>query len=149
MRSVLEKIWRAIPLKGMWIITVACLLIGEAYPFSNFPMFGNFSGKTWYVYLADETGKAIPALDFGVPTNGLKKAYDANLRRIKGTLPKKQKLSLEQERLAAEETLRYLIAQRKDRPSQLAALRLVRVDLRMQDGKMIEKTRTAGEVALR
>ncbi|HEY5892805.1 MAG TPA: hypothetical protein VIT91_06195 [Chthoniobacterales bacterium] len=149
MRLVLEKIWRSVPLKGMWIVTLACLLIGEAYPFSNFPMFGNFSGKTWYVYLADEAGKAIPAMDFGVPTNGLKKAYDANLNRIKATLPKKKKLSPEQERAAAEETLRYLIAQRSERPSHLAALRLVRVDVRMRDGKMVEETRTAGEVALR
>lgn len=149
MRSVIEKIWNVIPLKVLWMMTAACLLVGEVYPFSNFPMFGNFSGKTWYVYLADESGKAIPAVDFGVPTNGIKKAYDANLDRIKAGLPKKKKLSAEQERVAGEETLRYLIAGAKNRPANMAALRLVRVDVRMRDGKMVKETRTAAEVALR
>lgn len=149
MRPVFERIWQAIPLKVLWLITLACLLIGEVYPFSNFPMFGNFSGKAWYVYLADEKGKAIPAMEFGVPTNGIKKRYNAELKRIKSSLSENDEIDPAQDRTAAENTLRYLLARAKKRRSNRAALRLVRVDLHMHNSKMIEEIRTAAEVALR
>lgn len=141
--------WRAIPCKVMLLVTAACLLIGERYPFSDFPMFGSFSGKSYYVYLADQNGKPVPALAFGgVPTNGIKKAYDAGLKKAKKAI-KKGKISEEQDRLAAVQTLRYLIKKTPRPPHGVTKLRLERVDLRLVDGQVIKVTRTAGEVPLR
>ncbi len=41
--------------------TVLCLIIGEQYPFSSFPMYSSFSHDTYYIYLADQFDRPIAA----------------------------------------------------------------------------------------
>jgi hypothetical protein len=49
--------------------TVLCLVIGEQYPFSSFPMYSSFSLDTYYIYLADRFDRPIAAqLKLGVST---------------------------------------------------------------------------------
>jgi len=148
MRSLVD-FWNRIPLKAMLALTIACLLVREQYPFSNFPMFGSFVGQTYYLYLADQSGKPLPALAFSVPTNGIKKFYDGRLRKLKKASRKGEKLASMDDRAVAEETLRYLISRRNKRPPELTTIQLVRVDISVANNQIMKKKRITAEIPIR
>jgi hypothetical protein len=70
--------------------TMLCLVIGEQYPFSSFPMYSSFSHYAYYIYLADRFDRPIAAqLKLGVSTARMKKIYDSQLRKDARRLKKR------------------------------------------------------------
>ena len=53
---------------------------GEWYPLSTYPMYSNFSGRDYYLYLADAAGEPVPCMDFGISAPKLKKKFKALLK---------------------------------------------------------------------
>ncbi|HEX8372278.1 MAG TPA: hypothetical protein VF585_05835 [Chthoniobacterales bacterium] len=140
--------WRNVPFKVAIAVTLACLCIGEQYPFSNFPMFGSFVGKTYYLYLADQDDKPIPMLSLGVSANALKKFYDGRLRKLRNSSAKKIKLAQMDDRTVAEETLQYVVSKNRGKHGHLTQLKLVRVDVSVTNGEVHKDSRTAAEAPL-
>jgi hypothetical protein len=71
------------------VMTLLCLVLGENYPFSNFPMFSFFGGHTYYLYLTNAQGASLKTPRFGLLSSGLKKIFDRylrdNLKRFKNS----------------------------------------------------------------
>ena len=90
--------------------TVACLVIGEQFPFSDFPMYSSFQRDTYYVYLADERGQPLPTLaTLGMTTPMLKKHYDVEVQReVRRLRTRRRLMSAEQKAPAGERILRGL-----------------------------------------
>ena len=62
-----------------WPWFLGTILIGhlakENFPFSNWPMYGNFHPNAYYVYIADANGEAIGATTFKENTPRLGRQY--------------------------------------------------------------------------
>ena len=129
-------------LRPLLLFTAACLMIGEQYPFSNFPMYSSFGRDTYYVYLADPAGEPLPTVKtVGVTTAILKKIYDTELRReLKQLKTQRRRLSAEQKRPVGERVLRSLAADIATPP-----MRLYEVNLSLEGGRFAKKTELIAE----
>jgi hypothetical protein len=94
--EILRRIWDAIPLKIVLLVTALGLAStklhpddgktypkGEFYPLSSYPMYSSFRGHDYYVYLADAEGEPVPCKDFGLTTPKLKKRFKGELKAAK------------------------------------------------------------------
>ena len=126
------------------LFTAACLLIGEQYPFSNFPMYSSFGRSTYYVYLANGADEPAGSVELvGMTTPTLKKVYDGEMRREAKLLRvPRRRLTAEQKRVVGERILARL---KTTAPAQQAGtafpetLRLYHVEIELIDGR-IQKT---------
>jgi hypothetical protein len=119
--------------------TVLCLVIGEQYPFSSFPMYSSFSHDTYYIYLADRFDRPIAAqLKLGVSTARMKKIYDSQLRKDARLLKKPiREMSASDRANAADYLLSYLRKVPRAK-TLLPGLRIYDVGLFLKEG-LIEK----------
>ena len=127
-------------------LTVACLVIKEQYPFSNFPMYSSFTNRTYYVHLADGNDQPLPSIPtIGMSTPTLKKVYDGEVRRQTRQLQiRRQQLTPEQKQAIGGPILERLKnTANAHAPGQPIpdVLRLYQVDIELTDGRF-EKRRT-------
>ncbi len=132
------------------ILTAACLIVGEQYPLSNFPMYSSFGSKTFYLYLADGAGQPIAcASAVGISTATLKKVFVSEMKRDQTRLHLGSKtLNAEQKRLVGErvlERLRGSPAAQKTAPAP-GGLRLYQVDIALRDGRFEKRTEMIAEL---
>lgn len=128
----------------MLVLTFACLVVKEQYPFSNFPMYASFTNRTYYVYLADGADQPLPSVpSVGMTTPTLKKVYDGEVRRTLRRLSiRRQDLTPEQKQAIGAPILRRLRNSPPPGTAQLPeVLRLYQVDIQLRDGRF-EKRRT-------
>ena len=150
----LASLLRSLSARGctpMLLLTAACLLVQEQYPFSNFPMYSSFSHKTFYVYLADGTGAPIAAKNtIGINTPTLKKIYVSETRRERERRPGRSKqLTDEQKQTAGERLLARLRSSPAVRERNLefpSGLRLYEVTISMAGGRFDKQTKLIAEV---
>ena len=145
-----RRIISKLPFKPMLVITAACLLIREQYPFSNFPMYSSFSDSTYYVYLADGSDQPLSTYHaIGVSTATLKKKYESarraelRRRRISGA-----QMTDEQRQALGSGILAELRASPGARASSVPlpeVLRLYEVRVRLADGQLTKHTKLIGE----
>ena len=93
-------------------LTVACLLVKEDYPSSNFPMYSSFGRSTYYVYLTDGADQPLATIaTLGITTPTLKKIYDGEVRKeVRRLRSARRLLTVEQRRPAGERVLESLKA---------------------------------------
>ena len=122
--------------------TVLCLVIGEQYPFSSFPMYSSFSHDTYYIYLADRFDRPIAAqLKLGVSTARMKKIYDSQLRKDARLLKKPiREMSASDRANAADYLLSYLRKVPRAK-TLLRGLRIYDVGLFLKEGRIEKKSR--------
>jgi hypothetical protein len=138
--STMARLLRRLPFKPMFAITVACLVIGEQYPFSDFPMYSSFGKSTYYLYVADENDQplgSMPTLGMSTPT--LKKVFSTEMRKEREALgSRSKKLTPEQKRVVGERLLARLrasrAAQSPDSPPP-SAVRLYEVNISLENGR--------------
>lgn len=130
-------------------IGVACLVVKENYPFSNFPMYSNFGKSTTMLYVTDEQDRPLPLMDnYGMRTSILKKVYQSEIKRLaKEAGVDRKKLSDELKAEAADITLERVLGYRTDmqyvqRP--WPELRLYEVTIRIKDDKLTRETEFLG-----
>lgn len=131
-------------IQPLLLLTAACLLIGEQYPFSNFPMYSSFTDRTYYVYLADGADQPQPSVPLvGMSTPTLKKVYDGEVRRALRQLKvRRQDLTVEQKQAIGAPILSRLRNSAPTGPAVLPeVLRLYQVDIELRDGRF-EKRQT-------
>ena len=129
------------------LLTAACLLIEEEYPFSNFPMYSSFSRETDYVFLATETDQPLPsAPTIGVGTATLKKMFKSELRIARRERGKSADVT-ESKRVAAERLLaRFRAADQAGAIGDLPpVVRLYEVQIRLADSRIAKETTLVGE----
>ena len=137
--------------QALLVVTVACLAIGEQYPFSDFPMYSSFSRSTYYVYLTSGSDEPVRTWELvGMTTPTLKKVYDGEMRREAKLLGvPRRRLTAEQKRTVGE---RILMRLKSTAPAIEAGaafpdrLRLHHVDIELIDGRIEKKTNLIAEV---
>lgn len=137
--QIVRQRLRAFRCKPLLLMTVACLCIGEQFPFSPFPMYSSFSERTDYVYLADDAGRPLPTLRLsGMTTATLKKVYHSELQtEMRRLRTARRRMTPEQKRPAGERTLASIRASRwaqEQGGGDHATLRLYQVNLSL-DGR--------------
>ncbi len=133
----------------MLTLTAACLVIGEQFPFSDFPMYSSFRRTTYYVYLADEAARPLPTIDtVGMMTPMLMKLYDTELRReITRLKSSRLSMSTEQKRPVGERTLKRLKATReRNGGAPVGPLRLYEVNISIVESQLNKRTDLIAEV---
>ena len=132
--------------------TVACLAIGEQFPFSDFPMYSSFQRDTYYVYLADESGQPLPTLStLGMTTPILKKHYDREVQReVRRLRTRRRLMSAQQKAPAGERILRALkpLAERHGTSdaARRRTLRLYEVNIYADGGAFSRRTDLIAEL---
>ncbi len=132
------------------IVTAACLLIAEQYPFSNFPMYSSFGESTYYVYLADGSGRPLSTYGtIGSSTAMFKKMYESAMRA------ETRKLGVSRKHLTDEQWQTIgarLLSELRSSPGALASgkpipdvLRLYEVQVHLADGQLKKETRLVAE----
>lgn len=66
----------------MSVVIAVAYVTGEWYPLSSFPMYSKFDERTYYVYLADENGEAVPTVRYQIVASELKKHYRRELNKL-------------------------------------------------------------------
>jgi hypothetical protein len=82
MKTKTLKIWRAIPCKLVLFLTAASLALGEFYPFSDYPMYSQFKGTEYYLYLTDGSDRALACENFHTSAPKLKKRFKGKLKKL-------------------------------------------------------------------
>jgi hypothetical protein len=134
---------------------------GEWYPFSNFPMYSDFEETAYYVYVTDREDKPVALAEtFGVAPSDVKKAYDQKLKKeverlkneakARGTKYTKRivEMSAEECRPVGEAALKELRDNTKYQEAvrKLSGLRLYQVDITLDNGRIVKKTKLVGEI---
>ncbi|MFT4546610.1 MAG: hypothetical protein ACI8XO_000648 [Verrucomicrobiales bacterium] len=151
------KIWHAIPLKLVLLLVALSLVLknpdgrAEYYPFSNYPMYSQFDERDYFVYLADQDGKALPSKEtFRITTPKVKKRFKKVLGKVAKELGKKKRevdgADLE---AVAVTTLKSLMNAVPDHPrvATLTELQLIYVDLRREGDEIVVEQRKVGAIA--
>ncbi|MGI8604106.1 MAG: hypothetical protein ACR2OZ_14100 [Verrucomicrobiales bacterium] len=146
---------RRLPLKFTMLMVVVLYLAGEEYPFSPFPMYGDFAERAFYVYVSDAEGRPIATQKvFGQRASDVKKTFETHLRREKEALSKARgrsarlgELPPENVQKAAAATLRWLKSTGPNAPAPTQSERhqLHRVDLSLREGQIVSETGLLGE----
>jgi hypothetical protein len=128
------------------VMTLLCLWLRENYPFSNFPMFSSFIGRTYVLYLTDAQGTAVSSTRLGMQTSALKKIFDTQLRaELKKTSGPRQARVAIAEHPAAEALLHYIERQGSVQPqirNLLHGLRVQQLSIRLEGHDLAFETRT-------
>ena len=137
--------------KPLLLITAACLLIGEQYPFSSFPMYASFGPSTYYLYLADGSGNAVACFPtLGMSSASLKKVFSTEMRKERGRLHlRAKKLTLEQKKVVGDRLLARLQASPAARGRggvKPDGLRIYEVNITQRDQRFEKETALIAEL---
>jgi hypothetical protein len=131
-----------------WFVAtiVTGYLIGEQFPFSNWPMYATFGPTTTYVYIADAAGNALPhRATFDQSSAALKKRFGAEISAAASLAASKEQAR----RQAAIRLLTRLAAQLPAAQQvHLGGLRLVEVRIADVDRALVRSEHTVAELAL-
>ena len=152
------RIWQAVPLKLVIVLVVLSLSLknpdgrAEYYPFSNYPMYSQFDGEDYFIYIADQDGEPLPSKEtFRITTPKIKKRFKSELGKVAKRLGKK-KAEVDGAQLEAVgvTTLLTLNNRVPDHPRvvELTELRLIYVDLRRGDGEIVVSERKIAAIPI-
>jgi hypothetical protein len=121
------------------IITLSCLILGENYPFSNFPMYSSFTKDSFVIYLADAAGRPLPTTRFGLLTSNLQKIFSSKRSRLLARLRDEETQTNDIDKTAAFDLLQYLNelpAVRARRGTSLRGVQVRRVNIVWTAGRI-------------
>ena len=138
--------FRALPCKPLLLLSVVCLVIGDQFPFSEFPMYASFTHRTYYVHLADGNGQPVAAASStGLRTSQLKKIYQRELlteARRPGRV--RQRMTAEEKGAAGARLLATLKnsqwVQQQGATTFPAVVRLYEVNISLREGRFEKET---------
>ena len=145
LRKVYDITVRKNPLFIFFLVLVTCWIIGDNYPFSDFPMYDEFPDHTYYIFVKNGDDEPIAFQETtGTRTAGFKKPYDKELNAIRKELKKrKRELTPAEREPAGRRALERLYANAGDevkrRLEEIAPLRLYHADIYMTDKGVIDE----------
>ncbi len=131
----------------MITIIVLCLVMGEWYPFSHFPMYSKLASTTQCLYIArlDDTPVFI-GRDHGVQPFLLRKIYNTEIDVLKNATPNGKRSEISQEQMdgAARKVLDWFRDKHAKPGSALhaAPLKLMTEDYTIESGKVVRTIKT-------
>ena len=155
-QSGVIRIWQAVPLKLVIVLVVLSLCLknpdgrAEYYPFSNYPMYSQFDGEDYFLYLADQDGQPLPSKEtFRITTPKVKKRFKSELGKVAKQLGvKKREVDGVELEAVGVTTLLTLNNRVQDHPRVigLTELQLIYVDLRRGDGEIVVSERKVAAI---
>lgn len=129
-------------------LTLLCLALGENYPFSNYPMYSDFTPRSYYIYLADAEGRPVATTRFGLTTPRLKKIFESHRRKAARQAEQGRSDAAATDRsagLALLDHLEKLPAVQRQSPKLLRGLQVRRVNLLWRAGRIEAGTQTIAQ----
>lgn len=142
LKNMLVRILRGVPFREVWLSVAALLVIGEQFPFSNFPMYSALDDESFYYVVTDAQGEILPyATVFRFRASHTSKAFRSEFRKLK-----KSGLSAEEGKdRAAEKTLQFLLERAEpERRAEILAggLSFIEVRVMVKNGELREDRTT-------
>lgn len=132
MKADALSVWRAIPCKLVLVLAAISLTLGEFYPFSDYPMYSQFKGVEYYLYITDGSDRALACENFHTSAPKLKKRFKNKLKEL-AAAEKSDEEDVSAEGLAeiGRETLESFLgtAERTGPMATVRELKLVLVDI--------------------
>lgn len=138
----------------LWLLLLACLVPKvsrgtdreryEFFPFSHFPMYSDFDERDYYVFVTGRDDQAIATESLAaIRSTRLKKILNTELSRLQKEFGiRKDQLTAGQCRPGGDYTLDWLVhnapASAQEALRRVAPLRLYRVYITEEDGKLVE-----------
>lgn len=162
LQATLKSPWIKRPVEGLryllkyWPWFVFSMLIGhltkENFPFSHWPMYGDFAQNVDYVFFEDQKGNAIPAFLFRETSARLKRQFNSERKREYAELRKTDKTRAMREvfEQRSVETAAVRITERvaqrltKSLQTEYGNMRMVRVVLSYGENHEIRRDRFEG-----
>ncbi|WP_009961149.1 hypothetical protein [Verrucomicrobium spinosum] len=100
--QMLQRLWRKVPFRHVLAATVFLAVVGEQYPFSNFPMYSHLDKEADVLYVTDQTDRVLPMEKlFGTSSSTQKKVFITELKEICNPKGRDTRDALPEERSAA------------------------------------------------
>lgn len=81
--SRLRRWWLKVPFRHVTAVVLACYLIGDQFPFSDFPMYSNFDTEADVYFVTDQNDQPLAMKrTFKTPSSGTKKRFKKELGKI-------------------------------------------------------------------
>lgn len=138
LKNTAARVLQRVPFREVWLSVAVLLVIGEQFPFSNFPMYSSLDDKSFYYVVTDSQNRPLPyATVFRFRASHASKAFRSEARKAG-----KSGLSEEESKRQAAGSLLAFLLERAEPESREAlrqgGLSLVEVRLTMENGKMRE-----------
>lgn len=135
-----------IPFREVIAAVAVLLLIGEQFPFSNFPMYSSLDDESFYFVVTNSKDEILPyATSFRFRASFASKSYKTEYKKlVKAGVPKD-----EASRQSAAKLLDYLVARAEPSVRQellKGGLRFSEVRIGVKDGELVEKRTVFAEV---
>lgn len=136
----LRRWWLKVPFRHMTAVVVACYIIGDEFPFSDFPMYSNFDTEADVYYVTDQRDKPVAMKRaFKTPSSGTKKRFKKELGKIVNPAGRDTKQAQPEELARAGRIVLATLVEDL-RPASLpegtTSVRLYRRTFRMEDDKL-------------
>jgi hypothetical protein len=145
----LGKLLRRIPFREVWLSVALLLVVGENYPFSDFPMYANLEEESVYFVVRTGQGETLPyATSFRSRASYVPKALKSEQRKL-------ERAGMSSEaalRQAGQDVLLYLLerAEPQKREGFLrGGLKLVEVRISVDDSRLEEEEIVMAEIGPR
>ena len=140
------KLLLRIPFREVWLSVALLLVVGENYPFSDFPMYSSLEEESVYFVVRTGQGKTLPyATSFRSRASFVPKALKSERRRLEkeGMSPDAALMQ------ASKNILLYLLerAEPQKRDGLLRnGLRLVEIRISVHDSRLAEEERILAKI---
>jgi hypothetical protein len=140
------KLLRRIPFREVWLSVALLLVVGENYPFSDFPMYSSLGEESVYFVVRTGQGQTLPyATSFRSRASFVPKALKSERRKL-------EKAGMRSDaalRQAGENILLYLLerAEPQNRDGLLRnGLKLVEIRISVDDSRLAEEEKVLAEI---
>ncbi len=145
------KMIASLPVWFCVVITVACLLLNEFYPFSNFPMYSKNAPSAFCLYVTGADDKVLYTMpEFEKFSSVLKKMFNGKIQKYKedGLIKRYNEMTEEQFQAVGAEILQWLLSERKrlNKPPLNGNIRLMHEEFVLKKGKPVKKTFKIAEI---
>jgi hypothetical protein len=145
-RRLLGQLLLRVPFREVWLSVALLLIIGENYPFSNFPMYSNLEEESVYFMVLNRSGEMLPFVtSFRSRSTYVPKALKAERRKLERD-GMSSEAALTQ---AGKNVLLYLVerAEPQKREDLLRnGLRLIEVRISVEDSRLREDETIVAEI---
>lgn len=142
--NLMQSGWRRFQLRHVLLMTVFLFIVGEEYPFSNFPMYSKLDDESDVLFITDQQDQPLPIqILFGTSSSTQKKVYMAELRRICNAHQRDSREALpEEQRQAGEKMLEKLMPRLKlhrwsEYSGRVTTLRVYHKIFTLEDGHVV------------
>ncbi|HEY5705891.1 MAG TPA: hypothetical protein VIS96_09990 [Terrimicrobiaceae bacterium] len=147
--GLLGKLLRLTPFREVWLSVALLLVVGENYPFSDFPMYSSLDEESTYFVVRNRRGETLPyATSFRSRSSFVPKALKSERRKLEKAGMSSEAASKQAGRNVLVSLLERAEPQKREELSR-NGLQLVEVRISVNDFRLEEEENVLAEVAPR